>query len=223
MPILTQAPGLIPFASLGSTSATTVPGSASTSIQLVQANTITTSLATGAALALPVPGSGRLECRRFRVFLSGVITIVTTSATVKTDFYGISGTLGFPTVLGTGTGGQLAVGSYTKMTTATASASLTGAASPGTSYNFYSELLLLGDTISGTLNGTQTSQYANAAAPVDAAVAITQATSWTFGPAVTSTPATVLEPAGWILPAFTFSANHAGTQLQIDNFYLSAD
>ena len=212
MPILSQAPGVVSFAALANANATTISGASLTTIQLCAANTNTTGLASGSALALPIPGSGKLEGRRFKVFLGGVVTIVTTSSTFKVDFYAVSGTTGLPALAS-----QLTAGSYTKLTASSATSSLTGAAAPGTIYSFFSFLDLYGDTISGTLSGTQTTQVNNVS--IDAAVVLTnKLTSVTFGPA-TAAATTVQDPAAWIVPAATFSAAHAGTQVQFDSFY----
>lgn len=226
MPIISTAPGVIsglqPAAGVANANATSLLAPAA--IALMPANTTTTGLASGSALAMPIPGSGKLDGKRWIVNMTGYVSVVATT-TVKIDWYAISGTTGFPTVLGTGTNGQLAVGSYTKLSSATASASLTGAAIPTPNvFQFKSILNMYGGTASGTLCGLITTEY-NGIAPVDNAVALTKLTSVTFGPSVTSTPSTVLEPAAWVLPAFTTTTTAGNTALyyQIDSLYLYAD
>lgn len=225
MPIIGTAPGIVPtLPAAGVAAATATSLLAPAAIALVPVNNTTTNFAVGSALYLPVPGSGRLEGKTWNAVLTGFVSVVATT-TVKIDWYGITSVTGFPSTLGTGTGGQLAVGTYTKLTSATASASLTGAAMPTPDvYSFRSVLSCYGDSASGTLCGLLTTSY-NGIAPVDSSVAITKLTGMTFGPAVTSTPTTVNDPCAWLLPAFTTTTTSGNTALyyQIDALYLFAD
>lgn len=226
MPIISTAPGVIsglqPTAGVANANATALVGPSA--IALMPTNTIVTNAPVGSALALPIPGSGKCEGFAGTVWMTGYVSVVATT-TVKIDWYAITGTTGFPTILGTGTGGQLAVASYTKITAATASASLTGAALPTPDvYAFRSQLSLYGNTATGVLAGFLTTTY-NGVAPVDSSVAITKLTSVTYGPAVTTTPTTVLDPACWLLPAFTCTTTSGNTAMyfQIDRLFLQVD
>jgi hypothetical protein len=143
------------------------------------------------ACVIPVPGSGRLEQKRFRVLASGYATTAAATTTLAVTLYN---------------GSSLAVASNTVI------AALAATVVNNTTNPWWMEGVFVFDSVSGKLNGTFSGMISNT---IIAAAAITPVTglNGTTGPLGT-------EPVVNLCVGVTFGVNATGNSARLGYFTL---